>query len=298
MKRLLSALIVLLMLGSIAGLGAGAHWFLDLFNHFRIQALLGSLVLLGASCAIDRRHLRVVGMLVLLNAALVGWRLYQTMPMQLASKHAPLTIVASNVLGMNTRYDAVLEMVAREQPEVLVITEATHRWVKNLDSLHAAYPYRFIHSRDDNFGIAIYAKRPFEGTVRDIGHIRVPLVVADFDGFRLIAAHPVPPMDGFTAYENRHYLEAVARFAQMYDGAVVVAGDLNATLWSNALAPLLEAGLKRTAPFGLAYTWPSAMLPLAIQIDHFLVKGMAAQDFRVLENVGSDHFPIAVSVTP
>jgi endonuclease/exonuclease/phosphatase (EEP) superfamily protein YafD len=43
---------------------------------------------------------------------------------------------------------------------------------------------------------------------------------------------------------------------------------------------------------GLEYSWPDGRLWMGIQIDHVLTLGMKAGQFEVLDEVGSDHYPV------
>jgi vancomycin resistance protein VanJ len=73
---------------------------------------------------------------------------------------------------------------------------------------------------------------------------------------------------------------------------VIIAGDLNATLWSPSLTPLMRSRWQWPEGSGITYTWPTFAPPFAIQIDHILTKGAKAGRYKVLPSIGSDHLPV------
>jgi endonuclease/exonuclease/phosphatase family metal-dependent hydrolase len=79
----------------------------------------------------------------------------------------------------------------------------------------------------------------------------------------------------------------------------VVLGDLNATPWSPYFRNLERAASLRDTGrrSGWRPTWPSALPPLWIPLDHCLVSKEIPYASRTVGNyVGSDHFPIIVDV--
>lgn len=58
------------------------------------------------------------------------------------------------------------------------------------------------------------------------------------------------------------------------------------------MAPLLAEKVQWPYGSGLKHTWPSDSPWLAIQIDHIFTKGALAGRYKVLEPVGSDHYPV------
>src|SRR3982751_3829180 len=123
-------------------------------------------------------------------------------------------------------------MVRTQGPDLFVASETTPEWITHLDTLKDRYPYRF-YAGPGIFGIAAYARRPFVAQVFRIGRHRMPLGRLEFDDMVVLVAHPQPPTRRGLAVENRAYLETLARLAHASTKPVILAGDLNATLWSN-----------------------------------------------------------------
>lgn len=297
-KSSLWRLLIELALCSLAGFLAPYSWFFDLFNHFRPHAILAGLILLITAAFIDIRASVAALLIIALNTAPIYMRLQETSGVSdnIQNAAANVKIISSNVLSSNTNYQAILQLAHDENPDILVLTEPSFEWDKALEPLEKNYPYSIRRPNSDNFGVSIYAKRPFKADTIYTGALELPILIADFDNFRLIAAHPIPPLSPDRALDNHIYIEKIAELVRQSTLPVIVAGDLNSTLWSSSIKPLITVGMKRINPAGIAYTWPTNFFPFAIQIDHFFAKGIDRAKFSVLSNIGSDHFPIQTVV--
>ncbi len=299
MRQNLIFLVSMLALCSLIGLLAPYYWLFDLFNHFRLHAVVASVVLGGICCFYTKRLLAVCFVILVFNGALVLQRLQDSGADSLSVGNAAtrvITMIAVNVYTSNQNHSGVLTLVARENPDIVVFTETNDRWVRELSGLERDFPYHIKHPRQDNFGMAVYSKLPFESDMLSVGNYELPLAVMTFARFTLLAAHPIPPVSAEKMTENRVYLEKIAEVVQAQQNAVVLAGDLNSTLWSHSIVPLLTSGLRRANHSGYAYTWPTQMPIFAMQIDHFFAKGVVAEDFEVLESIGSDHYPVKAKI--
>ncbi len=267
----------------------------DLFNHFRLQAVAGLFVcLVGMSLFKDVKGIAFCTLALLLNIGLVALMLYKTAGISgLGNVKPKFSIISSNVLTSNARYDDVIKLVNAQRPDFILFTEVNNEWVKRLRPLEKTYKYKYALPSEDNFGIAAYSLHPFEGKVKYSGGAALPIVISQVDeGITIIGVHPLPPASEWNITEQRMYLADVAKIVSDLRNPVIVTGDFNTTLWSAGLKPLLEVGLKRINPLGIAYTWPTSDIFFAVQIDHFFGKNIKAADFKVLPPVGSDHFPI------
>lgn len=94
---------------------------------------------------------------------------------------------------------------------------------------------------------------------------------------------------------------------------VIVAGDFNATIWGSSMQALLStAKLRSTAEgFGWQPTLPRSLVQwkldgvdvsnslLMVPIDHCLInERLGVTSFSLGGNVGSDHTPLFIEVTP
>lgn len=296
---------------TLAGFGGGWHWLFDLTSHFRWYWLLLAVVCLAASW---RRAGR--GALVCLAVAGLGnvWPLLPywlpsagdtvTAAPPAAARLDALSIVSINVLTSNTDKPAVLAYLRSRDPDLIVALEVDTAWAAALASLADRWPHAVVQTRDDNFGIALLAKRPpREQRVREFGDAGVPSIVATFadpaGDYTVIATHPVPPKGPAYARDRDAQLRAIAEFVAAAPLPCVVAGDLNATPWSAAFRDLVKhGGLRDTARGrGVQATWNARVWAPRIPIDHILVPpGTEVLRRTVGPDVGSDHFPVEVEI--
>ena len=103
---------------------------------------------------------------------------------------------------------------------------------------------------------------------------------------------------GFTAGQRDGSAKALGR-AISHEKAdrVVLLGDLNGTMNDRALAPITSQmrSAQGAAGDGFGFSWP-ATFPMA-RIDQIMVKGVEPESAWTLEGAGSDHLPIAASIT-
>jgi endonuclease/exonuclease/phosphatase (EEP) superfamily protein YafD len=302
---------VLALLASVAGLAGGAWWVLDLFSHFRAQYFLGLLL-----AAIGLALLRRPRTALLFAVAAVG-NAVLILPLYLGGSSATnpaagsLRLLLVNVSTSNTRHDLVLDLVRDVDPDLLVLLEVDDAWIGGLAPIDDRLPHAIARPRPDNFGIALYSRRPARThRIETLGSAAVPSIVAAFgdeddadrQSFTLIATHPLPPSGRRNSALRNEDLRGLASLVRTIDGPVLVLGDLNATPWSHHFRRLVrETGLRdSTRGFGLQPTWPTDMLrPLRIPIDHCLVsEDLVVIDRRTGPDIGSDHLPLIIEIQP
>ena len=82
-----------------------------------------------------------------------------------------LRILHANVLSSNEQATPLLDLIAREQPDLLALHEINARWIGTLAGLADDYPYREGAPREDDFGILVLSRTPLqESAVRRFGH--------------------------------------------------------------------------------------------------------------------------------
>jgi endonuclease/exonuclease/phosphatase (EEP) superfamily protein YafD len=110
----------------------------------------------------------------------------------------------------------------------------------------------------------------------------------------LVLAHPMSPIGAEFIARRNEQVAALARHASAAQRPLVLAGDLNLTMWNAAYRPLEDLAKLRNARqgHGIEPTWP-ALGPVGVPIDHVLgSRGVHLRNFRVLPGIGSDHFPV------
>ena len=290
------------------GLGAGllislfsfmGPWPGDMITPFRLYLLALSGVGMAVAVPLKRRWLMGLAAVdVVANGLPVATRLIGRtgLPAPHNESNRPLSLLFSNVLCDNRQFDRVATLARAQNADMFAAAETTPEWLDHLHALDDLYPYRFTPEGLGNFGIAVYAKRPFTADVYRIGRYRMALARADFGDYIVFVAHPMPPANSDLAEDNRVYIEDLAARVAMETKPVIVTGDLNATLWSHDMAPLIQQKMQWPHGSGMAYSWPATGSLLHIQIDRVLTMHARAGTYRVLPAVGSDHFPVRADI--
>ena len=301
-KFFIRATAIVTCLLSISSIFNGAHRYLELMSHFKLQYFIAAGVCL--LLFIILRHFKsaaIMAVITILNGAYVlPW--YVGAQSAAGNNGIQLTVMHSNVHTSNNQYQKLIDLVHAESPDLLVTQEVNKRWITELQKLSTRYPYQYTVPRQDNFGIALFSKHPFENVAENYwGGAQVPSLTATLiiggQTITVIATHPLPPIDPQYYQARNAQLNVVAKAASTVNGPLILIGDLNITMWSSDY-PILETATQlRNARkgFGLLPTWPSKLLPVMIPIDHCLVSAhFSVRDFSVVNDIGSDHLPIIV----
>ncbi len=253
----------------------------------------------------DRIAAPLAGLALLLHAASVGPTLVPTA--RAAAGAERLRVVAANVLYVNPSPEVLLEELLAARADVLVLEEVSPRWLELLERprVRAAYPHRDVIVREDAFGIAVLSRHPIARSelvdLEGVPMIDATVTPRDGASLRVMAVHTLPPVDETYAAVWRAQLATLAARVRAIDEPLVVAGDLNATLFHDGVRALVRAGVADVHDAvgrGHASTWPNGVFPAPpIALDHVLVSRHLAP-VRVAEGVGagSDHRPLIVDL--
>lgn len=306
-RRLVALGTVLLALAWLLGLLGGLHWRLDLLAHFRVQ-MAGVALALGLVAAAARawRWAALAG--GLLAGLLAGFVPY--LGSAGAASGPRLVLAHFNVLSSNTRYADVAAWISGSGADVVFVQEVDPEWATALARVPG---YRVVEvvARADNFGLAVLASETTAAEILgverapEIGEVPALVVALRHAGRELavLSVHTLPPVSATYAATRDAQLVAAAIWARAQQAtgrAAVVLGDLNATPFSAAMAPLKAVpGLRDSLQGGLrllsAGTWPA--WPVRIAIDHcWHADALVAVDRVVGPALGSDHRPLVVSL--
>jgi endonuclease/exonuclease/phosphatase (EEP) superfamily protein YafD len=294
---------------AVAGfVGAVAASFLplhpcSLIEHFRLQLALGGAAVVAAAGALalgagwlDARWFDAALVALLVDACVIVPDLASAP--RAVGDGAPVRVLVVNVLRSSEHFEAVRRLIADEQPDLVALVETDPGWLRELAPALAAYPARIEAPRDDNFGMALYARGSLVGAVEHL-EVRVPAIVAEasIGGVRLAVAlvHPVPPLDGALYDDQLRHFDAIAARVRGAAAPFLIMGDFNATPWSRAFARLRgDTGACDTrAGRGAQTSFPADGWLLRIPIDHILAAcSIGVRDRRIGPDVGSDHLPV------
>ena len=284
-------------------LGLFARWsvFAEILTHFRVVYALATVVAVGLAVFLRRWKLTAACAFLLL------WQLAGILPWYMRTGPAvhaaadTIKLLSANVNEHNGDHKKFLELIARENPDVVLVQELSPAWSEALANL---YPYHSETARRDYFGLGLYSRYPIENMIdSDPVRLGVPQMRADIDvdGNRIhvLNLHLAAPESTSLLKLRARQFPWLADYVAAHEGPVIVAGDLNCTMWSPLYKDIVKRGkvISVREGRGVMATWlplgPLNLLPL----DHVLVRGAAIVDARLAERIGSDHCPIIAEIS-
>jgi endonuclease/exonuclease/phosphatase family metal-dependent hydrolase len=264
----------------------------------------GCLLLTVVTFFLRRRLLALCVLIVALAlSALLGPRfLSEAQP---EASGARLRIMAVNLYVGRADARTIVDIVRRQQVDVLTLPELTPAEVSALDSagLRELLPYRVFDEQAGGSGSGVAAKVPLRKVIlMPDTTLSQPSVVVDLPGrddVELTAVHIQPPLSDPTVRTWRTELAGLPRTTS--DGRIrILAGDFNATLDHTAFRNLLDRDYSDAAEEtgkGLESTWSSWPTGPPLTIDHILVdSSCAVGSYAVFDMPGSDHNAIVAEV--
>lgn len=281
---------------------ADTDWMPVLENlaHFRPHLAVSTLLIVFIEIALWRPSAISValGSLVLMAGFTPALLAPIAAPVVQAEGHK-ISVLALNVRFSNSVHATVIGHIARNQPDVVVLSEVTSEWAAAIDQL--SYPHRFIHPAQDGTGLAILTKYPIlSREILHPGGFQSAALVAEISlpaQVTVVALHPRSPTSPEWILERDGYLRALGEDLADRSGHLIVAGDFNTTPWSYAF-DLLAAppGLNRSSLIPLG-TWPAPYHRLGVPIDHILTSnGVGFLQYDVGPDLGSDHMPVTAVI--
>ncbi|MFZ1812869.1 MAG: endonuclease/exonuclease/phosphatase family protein [Rhizobiaceae bacterium] len=289
----------------LAGFGGALHPALDTISNFRLHlsVLLAGLALLWTfRCS----RIPAIGFAIIALIGLVGSRtgLPQTQfANQTNAGQKVYKAFVMNLLWNNSEQEAVLSLIARHKPDLLLLTEVSRGWRANLEKLEPEYPYRFNCAEWRTIGgSVIFSRHPvtaekFCGPYASLGLATITLDGVAVDTGVVHLRWPWP------ASGPRQISEITPVLQELGDHALV-AGDFNSATWTHSVDRFARAGNLSVAR-GIGATWSPTIGPgtmrfrwpvrLGLPIDNVMSKGnVGIVSARSLEFAGSDHLPILV----
>lgn len=307
------AMLAVLMAGAMVlvfGYLGWLHTAFDSFSHFRVHAGILLVALAPLLMALRFRPEAIFAFVLGLTAVLHttglpagGWA---ASPDVSAGGAQEQTGATYRLLHLNLRYDnpvpnETLSLIGRVKPDVVTLNEVSAMWAEKLALLGAAYPHQLIcPPPSPTGGVAILSRRPFAagfeprcGDRGAFGHVGLDLGGLTVEVATLHLDWPWP------FGQKRQLLRIEPLLAGTGDTAII-AGDLNATPWSDTAGRVAAASGARLLR-GIGPTWLDRRMPamlrpwVGLPIDNALVKGgLLPVSYGTLDSVGSDHLPVLV----
>lgn len=308
------ALILLLVAGSFLPVIEGESAFLRWWDFPRVQIGFLLIVLLAVHLiASTGEVLRIVSTVLVLAA--LGYHGSKLLPftsaapvMALSTDICPegtgLRILSFNAQRSNEAGEAFLDLVARVEPDLLLVMETDEYWDGVLARLSATYPDGASHIPEEAefYGMHLLSRlplvapkvvmRPEAGTPSIVTGVVLP----SGDRVRFQGVHPRPPIpfrQGTTLRDATLYRAALD--AAGSSRPTILAGDFNAVPWSGVIASVMRLGglLEPRIGRGLVPTYGAESWWKSWPLDYVLYQdAFALRQFGRLPPVGSDHRPV------
>lgn len=309
---------ILMLLPTIASLTKFDQWWVRGFDFPRLQISTLTLLFLGSSIYLySFEHTWHYFLVVLLISSFI-YQALKIYPYTLLAKKQVLkfkgndpdktiSILVSNVLTTNNRYDKLLSHITTKQPDLLLTLESDKRWEKELSVIEDHYDYNVKIPQDNLYGMHLYSK--LELINMEVKHIvseEIPSIhgyvkLKTGEKIKIHCLHPKPPSpsEDDTSTNRDAELLVVGQNAKADEKSILVFGDLNDVAWSRTtrlfqqISGLLDPRIGR----GFFNTFHTRYPLLRWPLDHIF----HSQDFTLIElkrlqSIGSDHFPIFIKL--
>ncbi len=302
-----TSLALLLFVCYAASFGARYFWFSDILRHFIHQYFIGALILgVFFTCRKSWLWSTIMSLTALFTAyEIISVR---STPFPPTAFERTITIANYNKLYFAPNYDALLNWIKEESPDILIIQEADPP-TSNLTKTLSEYPYSIKKIPTNPFGFILLSKFPIsehkigETQKHVLNNIYAHAVIDISENLKisLYSAHPVPPVSYiYTTQRNEDIMQMTNMIKEDSSTNIIFLGDFNITPYSPFFKDVLKTtGLKNQYTSLLPLpSWPSTYYEYIFQIpiDHILHKGdLELVDKRRGPAMGSDHYPLVAT---
>jgi endonuclease/exonuclease/phosphatase (EEP) superfamily protein YafD len=307
----LSASLILALL-TFLPLWRSETWWVRALDFPRLQfGVIASLLLVAEAFGLDFSHpgAWLTTVLCLICLVFHAWwivpytRIFkpEVETVRTPDRRRSIRIMTANVLMTNRNAAALIDLVRKHAPDVLVTLESDAWWQTRLDVLEPEYPCALKCPLDNLYGMHVYSRFPLtEGKIDYLVEPEVPSIhtlihLPSGDKVRAHFLHPAPPSptENEKSSERDAELIIVAKSVAQADLPVIVTGDLNDVAWSETTRlfrkisglrdPRVGRGMFNTFHAGYWFVrWP---------LDHlFNSRHFGLFRMRRLKPFGSDHF--------
>ncbi|MEO5569589.1 MAG: endonuclease/exonuclease/phosphatase family protein [Bacteroidia bacterium] len=218
------------------------------------------------------------------------------------------SIVHCNVLMTNRDSEKCLREITKYHPDLILAVETDTWWQNALKPLEKEYPYIAFLPLENTYGMLVYSKLKMENAdfrylvENDIPSLNPVITLRSGVKVNCYFIHPKPPApaEAPSSINRDAELVIVAKSARNSTMPVIAAGDLNDVGWSRTselfqkISGLLDPRIGR----GLFATFNANNKFFRWPLDHiFLSKAFRVVNIQMLDDTGSDHFPIYVKLS-
>jgi endonuclease/exonuclease/phosphatase (EEP) superfamily protein YafD len=294
------------------------NWIFRIFEYPRFQKLLVTVIVLLAFVLqynLESKHDIFFVSALSLN---ILYLIYQIFPYTIvatnqmkrvtkANDNSRVSLLICNVFQDNKKVSLLLNEIKSYDPDIVLVVEVDDYWDRELKGLHKTYPYRLLNPLDNTYGMSLYSKLELKDhSVKYLIEEGIPSIhgqvrLRNGQYIRLFCLHPEPPVptENPRSTERDAEILLVAKEVEKLKVPVIVAGDLNDVAWSYTTELFLKVSglLDPRRGRGFFSTFHVKYPILRWPLDHvFCSKHFSLVELKRLRDVGSDHFPIFISI--
>ena len=291
------------------------HWTVRVFDYPRFQKF----VLVIATCilfiVVPKTSITISLFICLIFTAIyLLWVIIPYSPfgkkmieqVTLKPNEKPLDLLVYNVLQDNTKYQNLVELIKKRNPDIVFLLETNNEWMEQIKEATNDFEYKIEVPLENTYGLLFYSKLPIK--YQEINYListEIPSIIADIEYnnqiVRLYGLHPTPPVpqENEESAERDAEILTIGKQAKEYGKACIVFGDLNDVAWSRTTRLFLKTSqlLDPRRGRGMFNTFHAHHWFLRWPLDHYFL----SSQFRLIDmirepNIGSDHFPISIQV--
>ena len=214
-----------------------------------------------------------------------------------------ISVIVSNVLTPNRQYDALVNLIEKHQPDVVLTLETDTTWQQQLSVIEADYPHRVNVPLENLYGMHLYSRLVLQKTEvkyllkDDIPSIHTEVVLRSGQVVQVYCLHPEPPSptEASTSTLRDAELLIVGREVEARNLTTIVMGDLNDVAWSRTSRLFQKISSLKDPRIGRRFinTFHAKYPFMRWSLDHLY----HSPDFELVEikrlpHMGSDHFPV------
>ncbi|WP_251954097.1 endonuclease/exonuclease/phosphatase family protein [Salinibacter ruber] len=300
--------------GTLMSLLHHDYWWVRVFDFPRKQIATGILCVVGGLFAAGETE----GTGAFLIAGLLLCFLYQfdhviqytqvaprevTPATKPRAKTRSLALLTANVEMENRSAGPLLDLVKKEDPDVVLAIETDRWWARRLSALTERFSYTCMHPKGNRYGMCLLSKRPLlSAEIRHIVSEDTPSIKAEIDlgggvSTLLYGIHPPPPHPIHEPDTTRRDAELIRLGEEIRERQMpaVVSGDLNDVSWSETtdLFEKVSGLLDPRRGRGFYNTFHARYPIIRYPLDHtFHSRRFRLKQISVKGYIGSDHYPV------
>nr|WP_070960756.1 endonuclease/exonuclease/phosphatase family protein [Hyphomonas sp. Mor2] len=207
---------------------------------------------------------------------------------------ACLTVITANVFMQPRAMARLGDLAEREQADLVAINETSLRFQS--EDFDAHFPtYDRLRPVTDSRSLTLLSRKPVDQMGKVIPDqttgrgLMFADLSGDWSGTRIVITHPLIPVSRSWTHARNELLGMAGEKAADAERFILM-GDFNTTPWSATFRNLPG---KRAGDPRFSSTWPTFFPVAGIPIDHILAsENLELVEFKVLDSVGSDHYPL------